>query len=80
MKNVTMYMGPKCNFCDAAKRLLNRNNIPFNEINIDDLSDFHNDSDLKKRLIHLVNENKRVKKMKNATNILFSLTTLPEKK
>tara|TARA_B100001996_G_scaffold67455_1_gene49106 strand:+ start:361 stop:615 length:255 start_codon:yes stop_codon:yes gene_type:complete len=34
MKNVTMYMGPKCNFCDAAKRLLNRNNIPFNEINI----------------------------------------------
>ena len=34
MKNVTMYMGPRCNFCDAAKRLLNRNNIPFNEINI----------------------------------------------
>ena len=27
-------MGPRCNFCDAAKRLLNRNNIPFNEINI----------------------------------------------
>jgi len=34
MKNVTVYMGPRCNFCDAAKRLLNRNNIPFNEINI----------------------------------------------
>ena len=34
MKSVTMYMGPRCNFCDAAKRLLNRNNIPFNEINI----------------------------------------------
>ncbi len=34
MKNVTVYMGPKCNFCDAAKRLLNRNNIPFKEINI----------------------------------------------
>ena len=27
-------MGPRCNFCDAAKRLLSRNNIPFNEINI----------------------------------------------
>ena len=29
-----MYSGPLCNFCDAAKRLLNRNNIPFKEINI----------------------------------------------
>ena len=34
MKNVTVYMGPRCNFCDAAKRLLARNNIPYNEINI----------------------------------------------
>ena len=34
MKNVTVYMGPRCNFCDAAKRLLNRNNIPYKEINV----------------------------------------------
>tara|TARA_B100000700_G_C14905584_1_gene789538 strand:- start:787 stop:1053 length:267 start_codon:yes stop_codon:yes gene_type:complete len=34
MKKVTIYTGPACNFCDAAKRLLNRNNISFNEINI----------------------------------------------
>ena len=34
MKNVTVYMGPMCNFCDAAKRLLNRNNIPYKEIDI----------------------------------------------
>ena len=34
MKNVTVYMGPRCNFCDAAKRLLIRNNISFNEINV----------------------------------------------
>ena len=34
MKNVIMYTGPMCNFCDAAKRLLNRNNIPYKEINI----------------------------------------------
>ena len=27
-------MGPMCAFCDAAKRLLNRNNIPYKEINI----------------------------------------------
>ena len=27
-------MGPRCNFCDAAKRLLIRNNIPYVEINI----------------------------------------------
>ena len=34
MKNVTVYMGPMCAFCDAAKRLLKRNNIPYNEINV----------------------------------------------
>ena len=34
MKNATVYMGPRCAFCDAAKRLLIRNNISFNEINI----------------------------------------------
>ena len=34
MKNVTVYMGPRCTFCDAAKRLLKRNNIPYNEINV----------------------------------------------
>ena len=34
MKSVTVYMGPMCAFCDAAKRLLKRNNIPYKEINI----------------------------------------------
>ena len=34
MKNVTIYSGPNCAFCDAAKRLLTRNNITYNEINI----------------------------------------------
>ena len=34
MKKVIVYMGPRCAFCDAAKRLLNRNNIPYKEINI----------------------------------------------
>ena len=34
MKKVTVFMGPMCTFCDAAKRLLVRNNIVFNEINI----------------------------------------------
>tara|TARA_B100001996_G_scaffold375837_1_gene356304 strand:- start:514 stop:753 length:240 start_codon:yes stop_codon:yes gene_type:complete len=29
-----MYSGPLCNFCDAAKRLLSRNNLEFNEIDI----------------------------------------------
>ena len=32
MKNVTVYMGPMCAFCDAAKRLLNRNNIPYKAV------------------------------------------------
>ena len=34
MKNVTIYTGPLCNFCDAAKRLLTRNNVDYKEINI----------------------------------------------
>ena len=34
MKSVTIYTGPLCNFCDAAKRLLTRNNVEYKEINI----------------------------------------------
>ena len=34
MKSVTIYTGPLCNFCDAAKRLLTRNNVVYKEINI----------------------------------------------
>jgi glutaredoxin 3 len=34
MKNITVYTGPMCPYCDAAKRLLNKKNIPFKEINI----------------------------------------------
>jgi len=34
MKNIVMYTGPLCNFCDAAKKLLVRNNLNFKEIDI----------------------------------------------
>ena len=34
MKNITMYTGPMCNFCDAAKRLFSRNNLKYEEIDI----------------------------------------------
>ena len=34
MKKIIMYTGPMCGFCDAAKRLLQRNNLSFNEIDI----------------------------------------------
>ena len=34
MKNIIMYTGPMCNFCDAAKRLFSRNNIKYQEIDI----------------------------------------------
>ena len=34
MKNVVIYTGPFCNYCDAAKRLLTRNNAKYKEINI----------------------------------------------
>ena len=34
MKIITMYTGPMCNFCDAAKRLFLRNNLKYEEIDI----------------------------------------------
>ena len=34
MKSITVYSGPMCNFYDAAKRLLSRNNLNYNEIDI----------------------------------------------
>ena len=34
MKIITMYTGPMCNFCDAAKRLFSRNNLKYKEIDI----------------------------------------------
>ena len=34
MKNITIYTGPFCNFCEAAKRLLIRNNLKYKEINV----------------------------------------------
>ena len=34
MKIITMYTGPMCNFCEAAKRLFARNNIEYNIIDI----------------------------------------------
>ncbi|WP_075520909.1 glutaredoxin 3 [Candidatus Pelagibacter communis] len=34
MKKITIYTGPVCNYCDAAKRLLRRNSLEFNEIDI----------------------------------------------
>ena len=34
MKNITMYTGPLCNFCEAAKRLFARNNLSYKEIDI----------------------------------------------
>ena len=34
MKNITIYTGPLCGYCDAAKRLLSRNNAPYKEIDI----------------------------------------------
>ena len=34
MKTITMYTGPMCNFCDAAKRLFSRNSLKYEEIDI----------------------------------------------
>ena len=34
MKNITVYSGPMCGFCDGAKRLLTRNNLSYTEIDV----------------------------------------------
>ena len=34
MKNITIYTGPLCGFCDAAKKLLARNKAEYKEIDI----------------------------------------------
>ena len=34
MKNVEMYTGPLCAFCDRAKALLNKKRVSFKEINL----------------------------------------------
>ena len=34
MKVITIYTGPFCNYCEAAKRLLTRNNATYKEIDI----------------------------------------------
>ena len=37
MKKIKIYTGPMCNYCEAAKRLLTRNNATYEEINISDV-------------------------------------------
>ena len=34
MKKILMYSGPMCNFCEAAKRLLDRNTLQYEVIDI----------------------------------------------
>ena len=34
MKKILMYSGPMCNFCEAAKRLLDRNKLKYEIIDI----------------------------------------------
>ena len=34
MKNIIVYSGPMCGYCDAAKRLLIRNNLSYTEIDV----------------------------------------------
>ena len=34
MKNIIIYSGPMCGYCDAAKRLLARNNLEFTDIDV----------------------------------------------
>ena len=41
MKKITIYTGAMCNYCEAAKRLLTRNNAPYEEIDVATVSYTH---------------------------------------
>ena len=43
MKNILIYTGPSCNFCAAAKKLLERNKLKFSEIDISSGEDIRNE-------------------------------------
>ena len=43
MKNIVMYTGPLCNFCDAAKRLFARNKLSYKEIDISTKNDIRDE-------------------------------------
>ncbi len=54
MKKVIIYVGPHCNFCDAAKRLLQRNNIEY------DLIDISSSENTKNEMIRKANGRKTI--------------------
>ena len=43
MKNIIIYTGPLCTFCDAAKRLFVRNKLSFKEIDISSKKDLRDE-------------------------------------
>ena len=43
MKNIKIYTGPICNFCEAAKRLFSRNNLKYQEIDISTKDEFRDE-------------------------------------
>ena len=47
-----MYSGPLCNFCDAAKRLLLRNNLEFREIDVSTKDELRDEMIRIKKIMH----------------------------
>ena len=45
MKKILMYSGPMCNFCEAAKRLLDRNKLKY------DVKDISSEDGLREEMI-----------------------------
>ena len=43
MKKILMYSGPMCNFCEAAKRLLDRNKLEYEVIDISSSASLRNE-------------------------------------
>ena len=49
MKKILMYSGPMCNFCEAAKRLLDRNKLKY------DVKDISSEDGLREEMIKKAN-------------------------
>ena len=67
MKNVTIYTGPYCNYCDAAKRLLTRNNVQYKEINVAEVNG------AKDEMIKKANGKKQYHKFFSTMNTLVAM-------
>ena len=75
MKNIVVYTGPSCNFCGAAKRLLERNGLSFDEIDISSGENIREEMIEKLKFIRLLDDNDRINKLFYEIDLLGNYTS-----